>query len=322
MENRKLTTFSASLLLSIAQANKFDVTKLKDNTVWYRTSQWTTDADPIIFDCNGIASLYDNVSDLKWYRQAMYKEPTENFQQILEEQKFFQLTKNDAGVVEQMDLGLELAGYSLSDGELVITPTGGFDQPAAGLLLNFLCEADLQSPDDSKLDEHDDALYSVRFVEVPENPIESIEDFEYREFESGSSETLANCISGYSSRPLKISWRSINQAGEKNDIPDSESFIDSTKLEDTFAHSTNVELPLQFPYNGGSLIMDGSFDKNYFECEVVYFDAVDGEDVKKTATSRFPENGVIRVERELAIKLTQLKELFRRHGFHWLFCKW
>ena len=184
LENRSLMTFSASLLLSISQANKFDYKKLKENTVWYRTSQWTEDADPIIFDCNGIVDLYDDVSDLKWYRQAMYKEPTESFQPILDEQKFFQLTKNDAGDIEQMDLGLDLANYRLMDGELEITPTGGFDQPAAGLLLNFLCEADLQSPDDSLLDEHDDALYSMRFMEVPENPIENIEDFEYREFET------------------------------------------------------------------------------------------------------------------------------------------
>ena len=139
---------SASLLLSIAQANKFDPKKLKDNTVWFRTSEWTTDAEPITFDCNGIYDLYDTISDLKWYRQALYMEPTKSYEKITEEQKFFQLTKNDAGVIEQMDLGLDLANYQLIDGELEITPTGGFDQPAAGLLLNFLCEADLQSPDD------------------------------------------------------------------------------------------------------------------------------------------------------------------------------
>ena len=153
---------------------------------------------------------------------------------------------------------------------------------------------------DSKLNEHDDAVYSMRFIEVPNNPIESIEDFDYRELENGSSETLATCISGYSSRPLKINWYSINQAGERAIIPDSESFIDSTKLEDTFAHSTNVELPLQFPYSGGSLIMDGSFDKNYFECEVEYRDAVNQKEVTKKAVSRFPENDVIRVERKLS----------------------
>jgi len=290
---------ATSVLLSIAQANKFDPKKLKDNTVWFRTSEWTTDAEPITFDCNGIYDLYDTISDLKWYRQALYMEPTKSYEKITEEEKFFQLTKNDAGVIEQMDLGLDLANYQLIDGELEITPTGGFDQPAAGLLLNFLCEADLQSPDDSKLDEHDDALYSMRFIDVPENPIDNIEDFEYREFPSGSSETLATCISGYSSRPLKINWYAVNQAGERRTIPDSESFIDSTKLEDTFAHSTNVELPLQFPYSGGSLIMDGSFDKNYFECEVEYKDAVNKEEVSKTATARFPENDVIRVEHDM-----------------------
>ena len=55
-------------------------------------------------------------------------------------------------------------------------------------------------------------------------------------------------------------------------IPYSESFIDSAKLENTFAPSTNVELPLQFPYYGGSMVMVGGFDKNYFECEVTCYD--------------------------------------------------
>ena len=143
-----LTTISASLLLSIAQANKFTPQSVKDNTVWYRTSDWTADAEPITFDCNGIYDLYEDVSDLKWYRQAYYAPPNQRSEALVEEQKFFQLTKNDLGEIEQMDLGLDLANYELVDGELQITPTGGFDQPAAGLLLNFMCEADLQSPDD------------------------------------------------------------------------------------------------------------------------------------------------------------------------------
>lgn len=140
----------------------------------------------------------------------------------------------------------------------------------------------------------------IRFLSVPENPIETIDDYGIREFAPGSSETMADCISGYSSQDIKAAWYAVNQNGERTLLPDGNQFIDSTKLEDRQeGHDENVQVSLQFPFQNGDMVLDKSYDRNHFECEVTYFDAVNEERVNKKATSRFPETGEIRVEHKM-----------------------
>lgn len=83
-------------------------------------------------------------------------------------------------------------------------------------------------------------------------------------------------------------------------MPDGNQFIDSTKLEDRQeGHDENVQVSLQFPFQNGNMVLDKSYDRNHFECEVTYFDAVNEERIPKTATNRFPETGEIRVEHKM-----------------------
>lgn len=275
---------------------------------WYRTSDFSPDAADITLDCNGIASMYADVNDVKWYRIAYYQPPPPARNTVLlDEEKFYEVKVNEDGVKEQMDLGngANIADYKLDNGQLVISPSGGFDlelNPAAGLTLGFRCEADIKSADSSMLDEHDDAIYALRFIEVPTEPVkEIIETVTSRQFEAGSSETMADCISGYSSRDMKIAWYAVNQRGEETLLPDGKAFIDSSRLEDTDGHSENLQMSLQFPYKNGETDMplDGSYDRNFFECRVTYNDAVNGEEVTKTASKRYPEDDVIRVEHKM-----------------------
>lgn len=292
-------------LAGLATAEKFDPTTVRDNTQWHRSSEFAPGADAITLDCNGIASIYSDVNDVKWYRKAYYKAPNEFNAVVLDEEKFIEVKRNEDGVKEQMDLGnaAEINDYKLDNGQLIITPTGGFDQDlyaAAGLTLRFLCEADIKSADSSMLDEHDDQLYTLRFIDVPEEPVkEIIETVRSRQFVAGSSETMADCISGYSSRPLTIAWHAVNQKGEKTELPDGSAFIESSKLEDVDGHTENLQVSLQFPYKNGDMPLDGSYDRNFFECSVTYNDAVDGEEVTLTATKRYPEDDVIRVEHKM-----------------------
>ena len=139
----------------------------------------------------------------------------------------------------------------------------------------------------------------LRFVSVPEDPVQSIDDYNEREFEAGSSVTMADCISGYSSQDIKAAWYAVNQNGDRTLLPDGDRFIDSTKLEDRQeGHDENVQVSLQFPFENGDMPLDKSYDRNHFECEVTYKEAVDGKLVDQTATKRFPETGEIRVERK------------------------
>ena len=292
-------------LAGLATAEKFTTSLIRENIQWLRSSEFSPGADGITLDCNGIESMYSDVNDVKWYRMAYYEAPDKQNAVLLDEEKFIEVKRNEEGVKEPMDLGnaAEIADYSLDNGQLVISPSGGFDlelNPAAGLTLAFLCEADIKDADSDMLDEHESKYYALRFMVVPEEPVkEIIETVRSRQFEAGSSETMADCISGYSSRKtMSIAWYAVNQSGKKTLLPDGEAFIDSSKLEDTDGHTENLQVSLQFPYANGDMPLDGSYDRNFFECSVTYSDAVDGKEVTKTATKRYPDDDVIRVERE------------------------
>ena len=238
------------------------------------------------------------------YRES--KETTPEDTQHQPEEKFIEYQRSETtGELEQTVGADGPAELRTENGELhVIYPADtesvfGSEPDPTGLNLAYLCEADIASPDDSKLDEHPEALYMIRFISVPENPIETIDDYGIREFAPGSSETMADCISGYSSQDIKAAWYAVNQNGERTLLPDGNQFIDSTKLEDRQeGHDENVQVSLQFPFQNGNMVLDKSYDRNHFECEVTYFDAVNEERIPKKATSRFPENGEIRVERK------------------------
>jgi hypothetical protein len=303
-----LPTASVLGLAGVATAEKLSTDLMRENIQWHRSSELAIGAPDFILDCNGIASMYPDVNDVKWYRRAFYQPPPPaHNSEILEEQKFIEVKRNEDGVKEQMDLGnaAEIGDYKLDNGQLVISPSGGFDlelNPAAGLTIGFLCEADIKTADSSMLDEHDDFVYTFRFMNVPDEPVkEIIETVTSRQFVAGSSETMADCISGYHSRPMKIAWYAVNQRGEETELPDGQAFIESSKLEDTDGHSENLQVSLQFPYKNGEADMplDGSYDRNFFECRVTYKDAVDGKEVTKTASKRYPEDDVIRVEHKM-----------------------
>jgi len=293
-------------LAGLATAEKFTTSLIRENIQWLRSSEFSPGADGITLDCNGIESMYSDVNDVKWYRMAYYEAPDKQNAVLLDEEKFIEVKRNEEGVKEPMDLGnaAEIADYSLDNGQLVISPSGGFDlelNPAAGLTLAFLCEADIKDADSDMLDEHESKYYALRFMVVPEEPVkEIIETVRSRQFEAGSSETMADCISGYSSRKtMSIAWYAVNQSGKKTLLPDGEAFIDSSKLEDTDGHTENLQVSLQFPYANGDMPLDGSYDRNFFECSVTYSDAVDGKEVTKTATKRYPDDDVIRVEHKM-----------------------
>lgn len=297
----------SSVLFAATVADKIDYGEATQ--VWYRSGDFKNGKE-ITLNCNNIADNYSSVSDVKWYRKAVYresKETTPEDTQHQPEEKFIEYQRSETtGELEQTVGADGPAELRTENGELhVIYPADtesvfGSEPDPTGLNLAYLCEADIASPDDSKLDEHPEALYMIRFISVPENPIETIDDYGIREFAPGSSETMADCISGYSSQDIKAAWYAVNQNGERTLLPDGNQFIDSTKLEDRQeGHDENVQVSLQFPFQNGNMVLDKSYDRNHFECEVTYFDAVNEERIPKTATNRFPETGEIRVEHKM-----------------------
>jgi len=297
----------SSVLFAATAADKIDYGEATQ--VWYRSDEFKN-GNEITLNCNNIADNYGSVSDIKWYRKAVYresKETTPEETQHQPEEKFIEYQRSETtGELEQTVGADGPAELSTENGELhVVYPADtesvfGPEPDPTGLSLAYLCEADIASPDDSKLDEHPEALYMIRFLSVPENPIETIDDYGIREFAPGSSETMADCISGYSSQDIKAAWYAVNQNGERTLLPDGNQFIDSSKLEDRQeGHDENVQVTLQFPFQNGNMVLDKSYDRNHFECEVTYWDAVNEERVNKKATNRFPETGEIRVEHKM-----------------------
>jgi len=300
-----------SVLFAAATADKTVelIQEAKENQVWYRSDDFKNGQE-VTIDCNNIADNYDSVSDIKWYRAGLYQDSKESdaddrLKQDIE--KFIEYQRSETtGALEQTVGADGPAELQVVKGELGVTYPAGYqsvfgpEPDPSGLTLMFKCEADIASPDDSLLDEHPGKSYMVRFLSVPADPVEKIDDYGHRQFEAGSSETMADCISGYSSQDIKAAWYAVNQNGDRKLLPDGNQFIDSTKLEDRQeGFDENVQVSLQFPFENGDMVLDKSYDRNHFECEVTYKDAVDGKLVDKQATKRFPDAGEIRVEHKM-----------------------